>query len=178
MVVTSGIQVQRTRTGTSPGLLDEVKAYLQIDMDDHDQLLGVLIASAVEKVESYCGVSIIPATVKVYWKRLGTTEELPYGPVQSIITATGAEITGLIPGFAQAEPVVTDPVTIEYEAGYVLDPDTPITLPEGLRLAIMKLVADDFEHRTGVLVSTRTTVQFLPNNWKSVARPYRRIGWI
>lgn len=176
--VNKGLQIQITRTGGTPSLLGEVKDYLQIDSEDHDSLLGQLILSAVERIESYCGVTIIPSIVSAFWRQLSSIEPLPYGPVVDVLDESGGEVIGIVPGFASVEPSGTGPVRIDYAAGYSIDPDTPISLPEGLRLAIIKLVTDDFEQRTGVLVSGREAVQILPNNWKDSARPYRRASWV
>ena len=86
-----------------------------------------------------------------------------------VLDESGGEVIGIVPGFASVEPSGTGPVRIDYAAG-ILSTRTPISLPEGLRVAIIKLVTDDFEQRTGVLVAGREAVQILPNNWKDSAK--------
>lgn len=169
---TTGLQVRKERVATVPVWKDDAKRYLQIDLDvdDHDDLLNVLINSAFEAVERYCGVSMVETQITISWDELHTTEELPYGPVRSIAELTGCEVKGELPGFVRVKGTGIS-AKVEYTAGY-------INIPEPLKLAVMKLVTDNFEGRTGYDMSGRQAVQILPNNWKESVKSYRRISWL
>lgn len=171
-IITRGFLISKTRTGAIPVWITEIKSYLQIDTEDHDDLLSVLLKSAIDTVEAFCGVSIIQATIKVSWQALGTSEELPYGPVREIVTSPdNADINGYVPGFVVISGMTNSAVEVEYKAGY---PD----IPEDLKLSVMKLVLDNFEQRTGFSMAGREAVQILPNNWKDTAKKHRRITWL
>lgn len=158
----------------SPVNVDLLKEYVQIDFDDHNTLLDVLLIAAREQVEEFLCRSLVKTTITARWEELATgsySEELPYGPVLSITSgADGHIIEGLMGSFVSIKANSSKPVTIVYVAG----PNEAEEIPYPIILAIMKLTADNFEHRTGIDIDP---VNKLPNDWKSACRDYSRIPW-
>jgi hypothetical protein len=165
---------------TEPVTLDEVKTFLSIDIDteDHDSLLLSLITAAREAVESYTGVSLVPSDVIAEFDSIYDVVELPYGPVTELTTITDSEgdtvtdyktrgVTGSFMRLAYASETF---VQATYVTGYTV-------VPEALKTAIKKRVADDFEQRTGFTLTGQGLLQVSPNDWKAQAAPYSRKTW-
>lgn len=169
VLVTSGLSIRKVpTTEVEPVDLAMLKKHLQIDFDDHDQLLEFLLESAREEVEQYTGLSLIESTVTVRWETL-TTGVLPFGPVK--------EITSDISAYTKKGldyPSITansyEPVEITYTAGFE-------TVPSALQLAIIKLATDNFTQRVGIELNSNAAA-VLPNDWKSVARKYSKRSWL
>jgi hypothetical protein len=49
--------------------------------------------------------------------------------------------------------------------------DCGATVTEDIELAVIKIVAEDFEFRTGIILNQS---ELLPNNWRQTALKYRR----
>lgn len=160
-----------------PVTMDMLKKYVEIDFDAHNDLLVELLTSAREQMEKFLCVSLVPTTITARWEEL-TTQELPYGPVREVISVTdisedaitGHALEGLLGSYMSLKANRSSPTIINYKAGYVG------LIPAPIRLGIMKIVCDDFEQRTGVNVNN-IGVEKLPNNWRTTARPYRRLTW-
>lgn len=173
-----GFSIKKVSGVVEPVTLGAYKAHLEIDFDKHDTLLTEFLVSARIEIENFLCVSLIETTITARWEELGS-EELPYGPVHSIETVkdkdgedvTGHTIEGMEGSFMSIKADRTEPTVIVYKAGY----QPPI--PHPIKLAIMKRATDHFEQRTGFDLSGNVGAQPLPNDWKSVCRPYRRITW-
>lgn len=163
-----------------PVTVSEAKAFLSIDEDTdvHDSLIGSLIITARQAVEDYAGVSLVDSTVIVQFDDIIDSRELPYGPVKSITGVTDVDgdaiedykTFGIVNSFQRLVYVSDTMVQATYQTGYT-------TVPESLKTAIKKKVADDFEQRTGFDVSGKITMQEYPNDWKSDAARYSRKTW-
>lgn len=163
---TTGLDVQRKRIGPLPLWLEDAKGHLQIDTDDHNDLINIFLTGAIETVEKYCGICLVETEVTTSWDELHTTEELPYGPVRSVTEAEGCSIKGQMPGWAKAVGS-GQAAQIKYIAGYE-------EIPEPIKIAVLKLVTDNFEQRAGFTMSGRLTMMEFPNDWRATAKPYRR----
>lgn len=165
--MTRGLSIVKiAETGDEPVTLEELKAHLAIDFDDHDALLNSLLKSARQTVEKYCAVSLVETTRKARWEQL-TTAEIPYGPVTAIVDESSYTIEGLIGDFPSIVSDGESVVTIEYTAGYV-------EVPEPLKLAIMKLATDNFSQRTGISIEGARNM----NDWRKTAAPFSRKSWL
>lgn len=161
-----------------PVEMDDFKSFLSLDYDDQNGLINTILVGARQEVEAYTGLSLIKSNVKARWEAL-TTQELPYGPVQSITTVkdkdgtaiTSHEIEGLIGSFPKIKADSESPVVVEYEAGYEIE------IPEILRLCIMKLACDHFTFRTIIDPEGKADTALLPNNWKTAAGKFSRKSW-
>lgn len=165
---------------TEPVTLDEVKTFLSIDIDteDHDSLLLSLITAAREAVESYTGVSLVPSDVIAEFDSIYDVVELPYGPVTELTTITDSEgdtvtdyktrgVTGSFMRLAYASDTF---VQATYVTGYAV-------VPEALKTAIKKKIADDFEYPSSFDVSSKGALLKYPDDWKAQAAPYSRKTW-
>ena len=146
-----------------PVTLQEMKDYLRlegfVDIDESttesisyflfdDTLIQNMITAARRKAEDYCGISIVFHTWQVLFKNEAGDFELPYGPVQEIISVTDADdnvldtdsydFRGL--NFKHLVSPKQDYLTVEYDAGYE-------DCPEGIRLAIKQMVAYWYDKR-------------------------------
>lgn len=169
MIVTTGMSVSRVETGPEPVDLVALKSHLQIDFPDHDDLLAMFLVAAREEVEKYCGITLVDSEYKVRWESL-SSDVIPYGPVIAI-TSDISDYTKTGLDYPSIKADSSEPVEIEYTAGFV-------TVPAGLKLAIIKLASDNFTLRTGIAVAGQNSVQSLPNDWKSLARKYGRRSWL
>jgi uncharacterized phiE125 gp8 family phage protein len=157
-----------------PVSLDLLKKYVQVRSETHDELLNFLLTEARQAVENFLCVSLVETDITVQWEELDT-EELPYGPVRTLTSVKdkdGADATHTVEGlegsFISIKADRASPTVIVYVAGYA----DPIPFP--IQLAIMKLVVDNFEARTGIAFETNSV---LPNNWKHSCSSYSRLIW-
>lgn len=92
-------EIQITASGsTEPVTLKEAKAFLKVDYNDSDDLIKDLITAAREQIESYCSVSLITHTVKVFGSGFIQCQ-LPYYPVDSSSIVLTDENSNTITGF-------------------------------------------------------------------------------
>lgn len=172
-----------------PVTLAEAKAQAVIDQNDVDTLLNRYIAAAVEKLDGrkgmLCGTCMITQT----WKQMhsgfcGAQFLLDLAPVQSISSVKYYDSDNVLQtldtsvyrllqtdegacvqlGVGQTWPSAyyrDDAVTIQFVAGYG---DAASAVPQGLRHAILTLVAHWFE--------TRETGS-LPEDFDVLIDPYR-----
>jgi uncharacterized phiE125 gp8 family phage protein len=167
--------------------LSELKEHLNIapGITDFDNRLTSLLKQCRAAVETFTGLSLIPKTVKAYLNNSLGNIELPYGPVRtSLVSPTGIvsmenyiaepvladsyRINGL--GFKRLQYPTYDEVTVTYFAGY-----ESANLPPALRLAIIKEVVFQFEHRGEEAV---TNINSLCPEAEALAIPFKRITWL
>lgn len=181
---------------TEPVSVAEAKLYCKVqDMAD-DALFPVLITSARRMLEKYTMTSFAEKTLHATWVEVPRTNyvELPYGPVISIdhiyrIDHEGNEeelvlnsdyyVMGdqdaiiKITSYWSSGMVYVNSIRCEYKAGY--GNAATETLPQELKLAILKQVATDYELRENIVQGISTV---LSNESKILANPYRKKLWI
>ena len=181
---------------TEPVSVAEAKLYCKVqDMAD-DALFPVLITSARRMLEKYTMTSFAQKTLHATWVETPKDNviELPYGPIISVdkiyrIDEEGTEeelvlnsdyyVLGdqdaiiKITSYWSSGMVYVNSIRVEYKAGY--GNAATETLPQELKLAILKQVATDYELRENI-VQGITTV--LSNESKILAAPYRKKLWI
>lgn len=178
-----------TEPASEPVTLAEVKAQCRIDGTDEDDLLGVYIAAARQHVEKFTGTRLVEQTVVLRASEFADLAELPVGPVQSITSITylddagaeqtlstdvyEAELTGIVPEVRlkldQSWPVArgaSDAITVTAVAGYE-------TVPDPVRHAILLLISQWFDERSGVSAENMTE---LPNAVEALLINYRRFA--
>jgi hypothetical protein len=138
----NGNQAHRDRCGT--GAVADFKTHARITFTDDDNVPRNLLKAARRAIEKYTGLSIVTKTITVQVNNQAGGFELPYGPVISVTTVkdvdggaldyttSGLEFKTLTNAYSFAE--------IQYDAGLG-------TVPEDLKLAIMKQAMWDYEHR-------------------------------
>lgn len=172
---------------TEPLTLAEAKAWLRLDGDDEDALVGALIASARLHVESVTSRALIAQI----WRLLlddwpdNFVVRLPVSPVLSLTTiavhgsdggSTAIDLDGIDVGRSElllpADHERPDKreyqgIAIDYVAGYGADADD---VPEPLKQALLLLVAFWFEYRDSVVVGS-----IAPAGFEALVAPYRAV---
>jgi uncharacterized phiE125 gp8 family phage protein len=153
---------------TEPVSLDEAKLHLRIDGVGEDALISQLIAAARRRVETAAGLVMITQDWSVFLDRWPASPilELPLAPIQSIeevrIYGEDDESSLLDAAHYYADTLLRRPrlvlrrdrvwpapgraangIEIRVVAGYGGASD----VPDGLRLAMLKLVAHWYENR-------------------------------
>lgn len=160
--------VTTTETGSELIDLDDVKRYLGISTDIHDELLVFLLKSSREEVEKYTKKALVSKTVIAYYDSVNEYLKLPITPVTSVTSVVDADDIEVSYTLGKGDnPRVnltsSSEVIITYESGYE-------ELPNDLQLCVIKAVCEDFEFRTGIKANN---VGLLPNNWRNTALKYR-----
>lgn len=177
MIVNSGLKVEKISHGVEPVNLDMIKSHLSITFDDSNDLLELLAVSAREYVEEYLGISIVDSTVTSYWNTLSCVE-LPYGPVKSITSTTDGSTdisddvvySGI--GYKSISAEMSSPVMVTYETGFTGG------VPSVLKLAILKLVTDNYEQRTSISIGGNQTIQTFNNDWAKTCKMHSRKNFL
>lgn len=145
-----------------PVTLDEVKRRLRVTWDDEDIDVGLMIASARDHAEKYCGILFAPQTVEIKCDCWSDLARLPIAPVASVtsikyVDTAGAEQTvaadiyeprldgleaGVVLAYGKQWPVIqtASRITVTAVAGYD-------EAPPAVKHAILLYIADAFEQR-------------------------------
>jgi uncharacterized phiE125 gp8 family phage protein len=178
-----------TEPQEEPVTLDEAKSYLKVDFNTDDQLITRLIKAVRESAEMYTGLSFITKTILAYFENTGDPVELLYGPVQSISTVSRIDYdkteTILDPsdyytvgldyihilvyrGFKLSQGWRGQQVKVEYVSGF----GEASVVPNAIKVAILKEVAELYENRENTLVGS--IVADLSTTTKTLLSPYKR----
>ena len=155
-----------------PVTLAEAKAHCRVDSADDDTLITSLIKAAVSHVDAQgeLGRAMITQTWAQYETQSPGRPRLEVGPFQSLVSVqyfddTGALLTATLDHFEtrlHGDYVICKPkedrewptadtrqdaIKITYIAGYGGAPDD---VPQGIRHAILMLVAHWYEHREAI----------------------------
>lgn len=183
----------KTDLVTEPVSSAEAKLFCKVTGTAEDTLFAILIKSARQALEEYTQSSFAGKTVHSTWVTMPDDYlfELPYGPVISVdhvywVDEEGTEEEATLNSdywvYGDQDAIVklttfwttglkaTSTVRIEYTAGY--GNASTETLPEALKLAILKQIATDYEFREDV-----GQAGILTNQSKSLAAPYRKKLW-
>ena len=177
---------------TEPVSLTEAKTYCRVTGTQDDDLLESLIKSSRQALEKYTASSFAEKTLHVTWVESPGEMEIPYGPVISIDAVyrideegeeTELELNSDFYVLGDQDAIIklvkhyysgvafTSSVRVEYKAGY--GNAATETLPEPLKVAILKQIATDYELRENIGVGTT-----LSNESKALAAPYRKRLWL
>jgi hypothetical protein len=130
-----------------PLTLDEVKLYHRIDQDLEDSEITRLIKSARQYVEEWLGSSLVTQTREINARFYTTGMHLPFGPVQSIESATPiegastAQLVRYVCGFPPVDPLA-DPI------------DYIGNIPEPIKTAMQLLIGELYENREVTVIGT------------------------
>lgn len=151
-----------------PVTVADAKAYARVSTDAEDELIGTLIAAAVEQLDGYAGLlgrAIMPQTWEMALDRFQSTAEirLPLGPVASVASITYADLLGVDQVVEPANYVLDDRPT---DHGWIVPVATfgwPMSMDRinavrvrwvagtgptaAIRLAILRSVADWYDNR-------------------------------
>ena len=160
-----------TPPAIEPVTLTEMKEDLRVDVTDDDNLIGFMITAARESVEAFLGRTIINTTRDLFLDRFpgrSGTILVPFPRLQSVTTVKFVDTAGVLTTVPSADFLVdtsSEPgritpspdsliweeteaqiraVEVRYVAGYG---SATTDVPEAVRLAIMLMTADLYEHR-------------------------------
>lgn len=143
--------------------VDEAKAYMRIDHDDEDAVIGGLITTGIVQCEAFCALVLVARQASQRLNLVGGWQRLGATPVRAISQVTGFADTG--PGFVlavehyaldidqngcgwfrllAAAPVKR--VEVSYQVGLA---DHWGASPAPIRQGIIRLVAHLHAHRDG-----------------------------
>jgi uncharacterized phiE125 gp8 family phage protein len=142
-------------------MLDEAKAYLRLEMDDDDGPLAAIIMAAIGHAESYTRQILIQRIIRETLSASGRWQALSATPVLSIDGVTGIPADGAVfavptanyaadingdgtAHFRVLQQGAAGRVEISYTAGLAIG---WATLPEALRLGILRLIGHFYTHR-------------------------------
>jgi uncharacterized phiE125 gp8 family phage protein len=181
---------------TEPVTVAEAKNYCKITGTQDDALMAILITAARKSLEKYTQSSFAHKHLHATWVTIPENweVELPYGPIISVDKVykideegTEEELTVNVDYYIYGDQdfvlkveqfwstglTVSRSLRVEYTAGYG---DTVTeTLPDELKLAILKQVATDYMLRENILPGTSATI--LDNAAKRMAAPYKKKIW-
>ncbi|MGL4488778.1 MAG: head-tail connector protein [Rhizobiaceae bacterium] len=187
------VMTRLTAPAVEPVTLAEARAHLRVTSSSEDALISNLIASAREEVEAATGVALITQDWRLYldaWPECAVVR-LPKHPVQSVSAVTVYDAAGaptsIVPSavnldrasrparFARPESAALpgkamNGTQIDFRAGFGA---TGVDVPDGLKRAILLLVAFWFEHRgTG---QTSNQEALWPDGFERIINRYRRM---
>jgi uncharacterized phiE125 gp8 family phage protein len=173
-----------------PVTLEEAKSYLKIlpSVTEDDQLIIRLIKAVTKQAQKYAQTSFVTQTLEVKADKWNPQEELPYGPHQSIISVvrthydntetalttdeystSGLNYLSVFPDkvWRLSEGFINNRITVEYVAGFGAAED----VPDDIKIAILKEVAELYENRENTLIGSivadlSTTSKHLLNQYK------------
>lgn len=177
---------------TEPVTLAQVKDQCRVDQSStaDDSLLNGFISAARQAVEAYCGIRLVTQTVLMRCSSFCDFEALPAAPLQSISSITYTDpsgnpqtldpsiystmLYGLSPAirraFNQKFPAVLvaeDVIAVTAVAGFTSVP-TPIIH------AMLLLISQWYDFRTGVQVDARGAPAEIPNTVSWLLANFRR----
>jgi len=154
---------------SEPISLDEAKAYLRVDHDDEDALIGRLVKTARETAERHTGRAFIAQNWRLWrdaWP-ISRAVDIPRPPLIAVSAVTARDRSGMettissdsyivdnasVPGrlvFTDTASLPTDlaaanAVSVAFQAGYGANTSD---VPAAIRNAIVSLVAHLYEAR-------------------------------
>jgi len=162
-----------TVAAIKPLSIDEVKNHLVIenDFNDDDELIDIMIDTAVNYVENYTRRALLTQTITAKYDGFEPCFELERPILQSVISISYVDTAGdtqvvdsaeytvditstparILPSYGYSWPTtrnVVNAVTIVYVAGYT----AANLVPKQIRQALLLLIGDMYENRENTVV--------------------------
>lgn len=158
--------------------LEDAKAYMMVDYDDHDDLITSLIVVARESLESYLGSSLVEKRLTVQLQNECGNIEIPYGPTPdeldvSLITDIDGNVvdSSQIVIVGNQFKVIVSPcasfLQLVYTSGYT-------TLPASLLTALKAQVFFLYQNR-GEKMSGGNSAAYVCDAAKELSKRHRRV---
>lgn len=176
--------------------VDEVKAYLRVDSDAEDTLLGVLIKASTEMAESYLGRFLLTTVIEEFYDFFPVYKTgvdpfrgdrniiyLSRGPVQTVasvkyIDGNGDEIT--VDASDYRTDLVSEPSRIFPEHGWYGTKDTvnaviirytcgytqASDVPANIKMAMLLIIGEMYEKRMDSVHRLPTASEYLLNPYR------------
>jgi hypothetical protein len=166
-----------TDIANEPVTLAQVRDYLRITTTAEDDTLSMLITSARERLEKYTCLSFGERELKVRWSSLDSIvygKELPYQPNADVTECkndSGANISYQLRGLEYKKIYLlgSEGVNVTYTAGFE-------TLPSGLKNALLKEIATEYEQRENFILNANG--EPLSNDAKRMCSSFTRNLWL
>jgi len=188
--------VRITPPSMLPVSLAEAKAHLRVDHDDDDVVIEAYIAAAVDHLDGWTGIlgrCLVEQTWRQDYAAVCRVLQLPLGPVTEVVSVSFEDTAGATVTVDPADydlivdaggracvefatgVLMSGPVRITYKAGYPNTTDDALasTVPPAIKVAIMLMVGNWYEHREAV--SDKGFAE-LPFGASVLLAPYRRVG--
>lgn len=156
--------------------------YGKIDFATDDTLIGEMITAARIMAENYTGRKFVEQSITAYWTSYSNNMWLPYPPHLSITSVTRKYKSNSVALVADSDYYVLGVyddkllqinnvydkyhLEVKYKAGY----PSVSEVPEGIRMAIMKIVLDLYDNRDSYVKGSYTKLPIdaiaLLNNYK------------
>ncbi len=181
-----------TASAVEPLSLDEAKAFLRVEHDVDDALIGALIAGSLVHIEAQTRAALITQSWRIsadHWPEDGRIKVTP-APLQALtaarvydfnnvaqaidpqafVTDVGASVLAFAPWAWPAPGRLAAGIELDVTVGYG---DAAADVPEPLRQAIRLLVAHWYENRGLAAIGTVTV---LPGTVAALIAPYRALS--
>lgn len=175
--------------GAEPVPLADLKAWCRIERDDEDTLIGSLGKAARETIEAETRLMLVRRGFRLLVDPVPGDGwvEVRRHPVEAVTSVVAYDAAGVPVEFGPGEAVIeralgieairvsrrvieaaANAVEIEFTAGLAAG-----DVPEGLRLAIKRIVSASYELRAAVPVGQQPGV--VPAAARALISPYRRV---
>lgn len=185
-----------TPPASYPVSLEEAKAHLNVNVDDHDSQIEIYRKAATEDAENFTGRAFIDQTWDYYLDAFPTGEiKIPKPPMIGVLgvfyldsagaeqqfaesgyivdaTSELARITLVYGGTWPTAQAVANAVRIRFRAGYLSD-DSPqvANVPFAVKAAILLTIGTLYANRETIVIGQTATL--LPWASQQLLRPYR-----
>lgn len=158
-----------------PVSVAEMAAYLRLDCDEENELVGQLIKAARQFCETFQRRAYLKQTLEVIDTPVNKVLELPRSEnLQEVVSVAGITSGYTVHQDLLARLEFTSDIKESLRVQYVTGVDNPADVDEQVKLAIKMLAAHWFENRTAVLISTSTPRE-VPLAVKALLEPGRII---
>ena len=146
-------------TGSEPVTAAEVKAWLKVDFSDEDTLITSLITQIRELAEQAADRSFIAGTIKYFEEDSETLSDwikLPYPNHDAIsevklngetLATDDYSVTGLVQKLIKVTGSVSTDTDTQNDRGLQVTYTTTGVTPPGMKLAMLKEIAETYEKR-------------------------------
>lgn len=168
-----------------PVLLAEMKNFLKVDYTDDDDLIEILISHARKMFEKETNLSFGEKNIFVWLDAYKNQMLIPYAPLLAVndifeVDSEGVETAlNATDYFIKGDQIVwvnkpSVPIKMDLQVGYdtVGSGATGQTLPESLKIALMKEVATQYENRSNIERGQVNSSLELSNNSKMLLKSY------
>ena len=171
------MQIKYSEIGTEPITSTEVKSWLKVDFTDEDTLISSLITQVRELAEEFSGLSLVVKTIEYFEEDeeiLSDWIKLPYPAHDSITEVNGEVVTDYYSsGLNQKRIKIISFLTTDTDdKGLYVKYTTLGTCPSGVKLAMLKEIADVYENRGN---SFEGGIQMLSSNFMNFLRQFQSL---
>lgn len=165
------IECRFTLAGVEPLSLDVVKSHLNITHTEDDEYLCMLLRSAREDAEMYCGRSFVTKTIEYFNDEVPDSVTLPYPDHNAIVTVTinGETATYKKTGLCAFRLFLDGEASGDDDSGLYVKYTTLGICPDAVKRAILMIVDERYRNRGNTVEGS---VSMLSENAFALLAPY------